>query len=298
MGLTVRNCVNQNEAVAKAIPRFMEQYKVMLNAYTEIQSIGEMQGTNKTGVAADKNKFKQKLIENAVRNSRKAAALAKFMNNDTLLNEVKYNESQLKRLAEVILIEKAQIIYDRVQTNLDKLADQGVTAETQKEFQDSIIALNNALRSPRAEVAERKKATERLAVLFQNANSAIELMDYAVEAVRDEQVDFYNAYRTARKIIDTNSGTVALKATALDLVNHVPISGVVFTIKHMNGKISSNGNGAIIKKTASKGSFHIRNLAAGEYNVIVKKNGYREKELILMIEDGVRNELKIELEKA
>jgi hypothetical protein len=298
MALTVRNCVNQNEAVAKTIPRFMEQYGFISNALVEIQDIGELQGTNKTGVAMDKNKLKKRVIEMAARNSRKVAALAKFMNNDTLLKEVKYNETQLDRIAEVTLIQKAQIICDRVQVNLEKLADQGVTAETQKEFQDAIVALNNVLKTPRAEIAERKKSTERLSVLFQIVNNAFELMDYAVEGVRDEQIDFYNAYKTSRKLVDTNSGSVALKAMAFDLANHAPIPGVIFTIKHMNGKVSSNGNGAITKKTASKGSFHIRNLAAGEYNVTVKKNGYREKELILMIEDGVRNELKIELEKA
>lgn len=297
MGLTVRNCVNQNEAVAKAIPRFMEQYSIMLNAYIEIQSIGEMQGTNKTGVAVDKNKLKKKLIEIAVKNSRKIAALAKFMNNDTLLNEVKYNESQLLRLAEVSLIEKSQTIYDRVQTHLEKLADQGVTAETQKEFQDTIVALNNALRAPRAEIAERRKATERLAVLFQTANNALELMDYAVDGVRDEQIDFYNAYRTARKLIDNNAGLVALRAKAIDILSAQPLSGVIFTLKH-NGIKSSNGNGAIIKKTASRGGFRIRNLASGEYKVVIRKAGYKEKEMSLIIEDGVRNELIVELEKA
>jgi hypothetical protein len=297
MGLTVRNCVNQNEAVAKAIPRFMEQYGIMISAFTEIQSIGELQGTNKTGVAIDKNKLKKKLIELAARNARKIAALAKFMNNDTLFKEVNYKEASLIRLAEVSLIEKSQTIYDRVQTHLEKLADQGVTAETQKEFQETIVALNNALRAPRAEIAERRKATERLTVLFQTAGNALELMDYAVEGVRDEQIDFYNAYRAARKLIDTNAGVVALRATATDILSDQPLPGVIFTLKP-NGIKSPNGNGAIVKKTASKGSFHIRNLASGEYKVVIRKAGYKEKEMSLIIEEGVRNELIVELEKA
>ena len=298
MGLTVRNCVNQNEAVAKAIPRFMEQYGVAINAFTEIQGISELQEMNKTGVAMDKNKLKKKVIVDTARHSRKLSAIAKFMNNDTLLKEVKYNETQLERLAEVTLIQKAQVIHDKVQIHLEKLADQGLTAETQKEFQSSIIALNNVLKTPRAEIAERKKSTERLTVLFQVADNALELMDYAVEGVKDEQIDFYNAYKTARKIVDTNSGNVALKATALDITSHSPLPGVTFIIRHNNGNVSSNGNGAITKKTASKGSFHIRNLASGEYKVVVRKKGYSEKEMIFIIEDGVRNELKVELEKA
>jgi len=297
MGLTVRNCVILNDAVAKAIPRFMDQYGIMMSAFTEIQSISEKQGLNKTGVAVDKNKTKKRLIYLAAKYSRKIAALAKFINNDTLLREVKYTESQLERVAEVILIEKAQTIHTRVNANLEKLSDQGVTAETQKEFQDTIIALNNVLKTPRASVAERKKSTERLSVLFQNALNALELMDYAVEGAKDEQIDFYNAYKTARKLVDSNAGNVALKATATDIISQEPIKGVIFKLTH-NGMNGTNSNGAIVKKTAAKGSFHIRNLATGGYKVVIRKAGYKDKEVNLTIEDGIRNELKVELEKA
>lgn len=144
---------------------------------------------------------------------------------------------------------------------------------------------------------KEKKATERLAVLFKTADKALELMDYAVEGVKDEYIDFYNAYKTARKVVDTNSGNVALKATALDIISRAPIQGALFKLMH-NGMNGTNGNGTITKKTASKGSFHIRNLASGDYIIIVKKAGYKDKEINLTVEDGIRNELNVELEKA
>ena len=75
------------------------------------RKLGKLQGTDKTGVASDKNKLKKTLIAMAAKNSRKVAALAKFINSDKLLNEVRYNEAQLERFAETTLIEKAMTIY-------------------------------------------------------------------------------------------------------------------------------------------------------------------------------------------
>ena len=55
MQLALRNCVTQNEAVAKKIPKFWENYVIVQSATDEIQVIGKAQGANKTGIASDKN---------------------------------------------------------------------------------------------------------------------------------------------------------------------------------------------------------------------------------------------------
>ncbi len=273
MQLTVRNCITLNEAVAKTIPKFMENYSILLSTTTEIQEISKLQGTDKTGVASDKNKLKKTLIAMAAKNSRKVAALAKFINSDKLLNEVRYNEAQLGRFAETTLIEKAMLIYSNAEENIGKLAEHGITPETQKVFFETITALNDVLKTPRATIAERKKSTERLTVLFETADEALEMMDFAVGIVKDEQVDFVTAYKTARKLIDKTNGNVSLKARATDAITGTPVSGALFTFnhEHINMELST-GNGRMTKKTASKGSFHIRNMQPGTYKVVSKKN--------------------------
>lgn len=57
-------------------------------------------------------------------------------------------------------------------------------------------------------------------------------------------------------------------------------------------------NGKIIKRTAQKGSFYIRNMQPGTYKVVVKKPGYKTKEVVVSISSGERSDLKVELEKA
>jgi hypothetical protein len=299
MYLAVRNFVSQNETIAKAIPKFSESYATLQNATNDIQLIGEIQGVDKSGVAIDKNKLKANLIAIAVKNSRKISAFAKFSNNDTLLSEVRYNESDLIRMQEVALKENCQIIYDRCQANIQSLTENGITPDTQKAFLDAITAFNNALETPRTKIGEKKKATEKLAILFDTADKAIELMDYAVGIVKDEQIDFVNAYKTNRKLVDTNAGYVSLRAKAIELTNGVPLKGVIFTFKPDGIKINlTGGMTEIIKKTAEKGSFHLKNMPSGTYKVVVNKPGYKEKEVSVSVADGERSELTVELEKA
>ena len=298
MYLTVRNCVAQNETVAKTIPKFMENYLIVQNTTNEIQEIAKLQGTDKTGVASDKNKLKKTLIALAARNSRKIAALAKFINSDKLLKEVRYNEAQLERFAETTLIEKAMTIYSSAEENIGKLAEHGITIETQKAFMDTITAFNNVLKTPRSSIAERKKSTERLMILFQTADDAIEMMDFAVGIVKDEQVDFATAYKTSRKLVDTNTGNVSLKAKATDITNGAFLQGVIFTFTPEGSRANlASGNGQLVKKTATKGSFQIKNMPAGTYKVLVQKPGYKDKEVSVSVSDGERSDLNVVLEK-
>ena len=299
MYLASRNFVLLNEAIAKSIPKFSENYEILQGAINEIQLIGEMQGVNKTGLAIEKNKLKKNLITLAAKNSRKIAAFAKFNNNDNLLKEASFRETDLTKVQEVTLKERVQIIYDRAEANIGSLAEHGITPETQKTFLEAITAFNNALGTPRTGISEKKMATEKLPGLFDIADGALELMDYAVGIVQDEQPDFFSGYKTNRKLVDTNSGNLALKATAKEMTNGEPVRGAVFTFNPDSALMAGrNGNGEISRKTAKKGSFHIKNMQPGTYRVIVRKPGYKEKEVTVSVADGERSLLVVELERA
>lgn len=295
MYLGIRNFVSQNQAIANAIPKFASSYAILLSTIDEIQLIGEMQGINKTGLALDKNKLKKKLIALAVKNSNKVAILAKLNQNDTLLKEVRFNESELVRLSEVTLKDRVKIIYDKVEANLPNLAEQGLTSETQKQFLETITAFNNALETPRTGIAEKRKATQKLPVLFDKADSEIEIMDLAAASAKDEYPDFFNTYKTSRKLVDSNTGKLALRATARELANGEPVSGAVFLFKNETG---SNGNGELVKKTSKKGNFNVKSMETGTYKVIVSKKGYINKEVSVIVTERERSQLTVELEKA
>ncbi len=299
MYLAVRNFVIANEGITKELPNFPGSYATLLSTVGEIQTIAEMQKVDKKGLAIAKNKLKKTLITMAADNSRKISAFAKFTGDNKLLNETKFSESDFVRMTDVALKDYMQIVYDKVEANIGSLAEYGITAESQKIFKDTIISYNAVLSTPRTGIAEKSKATKKLAVLFETADSAVVNMDFAVGIIKLKQPDFFNGYTSSRKLVDTSAGNLALKATATDLKNGEPVKGILFTFKPDRVKeTSGGGNGEISKKTAEKGSFYIKSMPAGTYKVIVKKPGYKEQEILVSVPGGERTELKVELEKA
>jgi hypothetical protein len=299
MFLAIRNFVNLNKETAMKNVKFAKSYESFMITVDAIQAHSEIQGVNKKGLTIDKNTLKKKLIGMALKNSKKVAIIAKSNKNETLFNEVHFNESDLLRMAEVSLKDRAEIIYDRVEVNLTELSDQGINSDTQKLFLETIRDFNNAISSPRTGITERSKITQKLPVLFGEADTAIEIMDLAVESMKDEDLVFYNGYMNARKLVDVGSKRLSLTATVKDIYNGEPVKGVLFTFRPaLTNGFQGNDSSEITKRTADKGSFYVKNMAAGTYNVMVSKPGYKDKTVTVIVVDGERSELMVEMEKA
>jgi hypothetical protein len=296
--LTLRNFLIPYEEVTKDLPNFALSIARLLSNVIQIQSISEVQKSDKTGLAIEKNRLRELLITTAADYSRKITAFAKFTNNNTLLTEARFSESDLGRMTDVALKDYLQIIHAKAEANIGSLSEYGINQETQKIFTDTISAYNTSLSTPRTGIAEKSKATKKLKVLFDAAEADVENMDFAVGIIKLTQPDFYNGYKASRKLVDSGSGVLALTATARELVSGEPVSGAVFTFRPDSAKSSgSNGNGEITRKTAGKGSFHIKNMKPGTYRVSVSKPGYKEKEVSVSIANGERSLLKVEMEK-
>jgi hypothetical protein len=127
-------------------------------------------------------------------------------------------------------------------------------------------------------------------------------MDLAAGSAKDEYTDFFNGYRNSRKLVDTSSGSLALRAAAVDSQNRVPLSGVIFTFKPENINNGEPGNAEIVKKTSGKGRLIMKSMMPGSYKVGISKEGYIVKEVPVPVPvtviEGERSELVVELEKA
>jgi hypothetical protein len=290
MYFSVRNFVLSNEARAKTIPFFTVKYSIFEKALSEIQTWSEMQKDAITGIAKEKKKLKE---------SKMLAAVAKFANDDKLMDKIRFRISDLRRMKDVELRDYAKIIYDHVGANIGKLADYEITADTQKVYLNLINSYDAVLSTPRTEIAEKSQTTKKLAGLFDNADAALLELDFAIEAGQPKQPEFFNNYRAVRKIVDPGTGKLALRASAVDIFSGKPLSGAIFVFKPEGEKVPfTTGNGEITKKTAAKGIFHVKSIPAGPYKVSVKMDGYKGKEVTVEISDGVRRELTVELEKA
>jgi len=299
MYLTVRDFLIPNESITKELPNFAANTTVLKETIVNIQVIAERQKSDKKGLAKLKNELRDKLIALVVDNSRKIAAFAKFSNNTILQNEVKFAPSGFSKMTDTGLKDYAQIVHDKAQANLDALPSYGITAETQKTLSETLTAYNESISKPRVGIAERSQATKQLIMLFDTVDTILGNMDLAMEIIRLPQKNFYDGYKTARKIVETSAGKLTLKAQATEKQTGLPVKGAIFTFRastQMTGVIS--GNGEIVKKTEEKGRFNIKNMPAGTYQVTVSKPGYNDKTETVIVADGEMTVLRVELEKA
>lgn len=299
MYLAVRDYLIPNESITKDLPNFAANATRQKETILNIQAFAEKQKFDKKGLAKLKKELREKLITLSIDNSRKITAFAKFSNNILLQNDVKFTSSNFSKMTDTGLKDYAQIVYDKAEANVDALPSYGITAETQKTMLETLTAYNESISKPRVGIAERSQATKQLASLFDTADTILRNMDLAVEIIRIPQKNFYDGYKTARKTIETSSAYLTLKALATERQTGLPVKGAIFTFKasaKMDGFASVNGE--IVKKTAEKGRFHVKNMPAGIYQVSVRKPGYADKTETVIVADGEMTDLRVELEKA
>jgi hypothetical protein len=297
MYLAVRDFLIPNSEITKDLPNYETYFAELQKAISEIQSIAEIQKSDTKGFAKQKLHLREKLIALTLDTSHKMNAFAKFSNNLMLQSEVKMTRSNLLRATDTGLRDLSRIIYDKAVPYLEALKEYGVTQETQTELLDAINKYNASISGPRVAKTGTAQATKKLTLLFEKADQMLENIDTAIGIIKMSQANFYNGFKTAKKIVTTGTGTLALKAFAVESGNGVPIKGVKFTFKPDNVNMTLSGNPAeIVKITAEKGSFIIKSMPQGTYTVSVSKPGYKEKIVSVVIADGEMTEMKVALE--
>lgn len=301
MYLTFRDFQASYTAITNPLPNYTTNSTTFVNTIPQIQAIAEQQKISKKGVTDNKNNLKETLIVMTADYARKLGVYAKFTNNATLAQEVKFSESKLRQIADTAVKDYAQIVYDRAQTNVAALATYGITAATQTTLLNDINAYNASIGKPGVSRNESGQNTKQLEALFKTADAALANMDAAVEIVRLTQVAFYNSYKNARKVIETGIGSLAVKGLVTDAVSGEPLKGVTlsFSLEGNNGlaKAAKAATESVVKKTAEKGGFNIKTLPSGMYSVTIKKVGYVDQVITVAVADGDLTELNVQLSK-
>jgi hypothetical protein len=296
MYLAFRDFQAAYTAITNPLPNYTTNSTAFINTITQIQAIAEQQKLSKKGITVNKNQLKNALIVQVVDYSRKLGAYAKFTNNPTLAKEVQMSESKLKQVADTAVKDYAQIVYDRAQPIVNSLATYGITTATQTTLLAAINAYNASIGKPRAGATEKSQHTKQLADLFKTTDTALSNMDAAVEIVRLTQTSFYNGYKTARKIVETGVGKLAVKGVITDN-SGAPVKGVSLSFTLDGNAARASNSKPLNKKTADKGGFYIRTLTAGIYKVVISKNGYLQQETTLAVSDGEMSVLNVQLVK-
>lgn len=300
MYLAMQDFLAANASILEPLPNYLALSASFLSLLEQLQTYGERQQFDHKGITATKGSHKKVLVLLTADASRKLTAYAKFANDQVLLNETKLTESDLNRLADTTLRDSAQGIYDRAQSNLTALASYGVTTETQSALHNAIAAFATAIPKPRLGITDKKQITDQLADLFKQADDALESIDILVEIVRMAQPNFYKGYKAARKIVETGTGSLAVKGMITDAVSGEAVKNarILFEMSSSGTNLKmGKATQPIEKKSAEKGGFNIKTLATGVYSVTIQKIGYAAQVVNLAVTEGETAVLSIKLIK-
>ncbi|ADQ79244.1 hypothetical protein Palpr_1096 [Paludibacter propionicigenes WB4] len=302
MYLTTVEFLNANNSITMLLPRYQEFYGTFQNGISQIRSSNEQQSIDKSGIASNKKQLRKLLVKLGADTSRKIQSYAKIENNQILLNEAKFTESDFKNASDSDLETFAQSTYDTAQKQLGNLAQYGVTNETQNDLMRALTDFRAAMPTPRNGAIGTKLSTEQLTKSFTATDKALDNIDALVEIVRISQPEFYSGYKSARKIIDTAAGSLQLKGFVTDAGTGEGLKGATVSFElnnNSNGllKAKASGGESVKKKTADKGGFNIKSLPEGTYSATVSKNGYADVVTTIAITNGELAVLNVELVK-
>ena len=282
MYLTLVLFCDSNSEITNALPFFTDNLNNLKDNNTQLRKISEQQKLVNTGVTRGKNELRAQLIILAADTARKLSTYARFTKNTALLDMVNYSENDFKRFSDQEVVDYAHLIYNQAQPIVDSLADYAITISTQGELLDTNESYKAALVIPRLGATTKIQATKQLAALFINSNESVANMDAAVEIVRLKNKDFYNGYKTARKVIKKGVVKLSVKGTVSDAATGELLKNVIVSFVLVGGLAKS----AIIKKSAAKGGFYMKSLAAGTYTVTFTKPGYADQVVTANVNDG------------
>jgi hypothetical protein len=210
-----------------------------------------------------------------------------------LASAVNYTKSKMAKAQDTIMRDIAEVIYNHAQANLAAMADYGVTAAMLVDLRAAIDLYVEAIPDPRLATTEKKKATDRLKVLFRENDDYLKKLDLLMELLRTEEM-FYGQYKNVRKLIETNKKVYSVIGKITDFKTGLGVKGakISFTPK----KVNELAGVAAERVCGDQGGFIVKSLAEGEYLTLIRKSGYMEKVMTVYIADGDTYRLNVAIE--
>jgi len=268
MYLALRVFLKENTVITETLPNWKDFMALLDTAIAQIQKYGEQQLSDTTGGTVTKRQQRETLEVTCFLNSTRIHAYALYAKDAALALETKYVVSDLKKLTDMELVNSCRKLYDMINKNLWNLMTYQLSDATQKAFLGYINSFEEAIPKTKNVLVERKESTRLLAEGFEKADGVIVNMDALVEIVRYTQANFYASYKDTERVQDVH-GTLQAQGVVTDSVTGTPIVDATVTFT-LNGETKPT----LVKETALKGGFMVKNLSEGIYLVMVEKTGY------------------------
>ena len=200
---TTGNVLSQNQekwatlaVLAATVPGFLKMVEeidpAMLESEKEISA-----------PSVDKETIRENLEEETYLLGIALRSLGNFEKNTSITEVTAFSESNLKNMMEDKLVTLVKKVLGLGKENVKKLTNYGI-AEAELTKLEGLIAQFTAIQTiPRSKLVDRKAAKETLVEVVDAAKELLtSQIDLQMELMRRREPEFYNAYQSARKIVD------------------------------------------------------------------------------------------------
>lgn len=292
MYLTVRIFLLSNPAILAKLPNCNEFMAALDAAIAQIQSTSEQNHYSTKGVTDNKKQLRDNLTTLTVDNSAKMQAYGRYLHDTVLLAETKFTRSALRKIPALELVDISNGLYNRIQSNIEKVTSYNLTVDSQTNYRLTIDAFTESIPQPRQSQLKSKENTLLETQAFASADDALSNIDTLVEIVKLTEPTFYVAYKNARKIVEQGTGSLQVRGTIVEAstLKPIPLATIIFRL---------NGQSVVMlkKETAAKGGFMIKSLPEGIYDVTITKVGFKPKTIAIAVRWDELINLSLELDK-
>ena len=278
---------------------FKAGYDLWVAKIPDIEENRLKQNTILTGFTVDKANKREIMTLLALFIINRLQSLANVSNNPVLLNSVKYSTRDLKKARDTNAVGICEIIHNIASDNAADLLPHGVTEAMITDLQTAINDFTESLSMPAVTIALIKMATENIARLFKEADGfLINRMDLDIELFKTSDPEFYSEFKTTRNIISTGNRKNSVMGNVTQAETGEAMKGVVLSfVLQPTGLVVTEEGQPLVKKSAEKGNFTIASLPEGIYTVTVRKIGFKEQVLSVIVADGETSKMKVKMEK-
>jgi hypothetical protein len=200
---TALGALDQNKSVWEGRAAFLDAVTRAKDGTATIRNTIGKQQTPTTGLTEDKEASRADLEDRLIGLAAQLSAYAAKSGDHHLGAQVEMTRSSLDRLSESDLLQTAKRVADTGTDNFAALADYGVTKAELQALNDARTKFQDIKGSPRDAVVGRKVATMSLPAAIVSVRSIFRNeIDKMIIPFRATDPDFYNAYSTARIIVN------------------------------------------------------------------------------------------------
>lgn len=195
--------LNEHSSQLEYLPGFTESFAEYNRLLDRLTGLAQLKSNGTSGITKTKAQARQALEVGVIETARILKVHASFTNNQVLMNEVDFSQSQLSHTSEQALIVRGEkTIANALQVQPDAEA-LGLTTERIEALKSLLANFVSKQSTVRTAIINRKDAGEQLEACIDEIDELLKAkIDLLMDLSQNTVPQLYNQYLGAREIID------------------------------------------------------------------------------------------------